>query len=221
MDIVELFELCETIPKVQCTECLLYWNRGVIYCTCGLLFVESEPSQNFTKSDWMLSQSRTTSSRRSDLVVLGTAKLRHWKSISLPTMRGRDVSKRNLKEFTIASNEIQHIVIRNSKLAGLRRSASRWTNLHRKTAPVAHPLRSSREKRKTGLSHWTNQAEMHRWNFDQTSEKDWQRCTVSTVNLEKSDLNQFLSVSTKYDIRRPLHPVPHGGSGMNEHWWSS
>ena len=27
---VELFELCETIPKVQC---LLHWNHGVIYCT--------------------------------------------------------------------------------------------------------------------------------------------------------------------------------------------
>ena len=27
---VELFELCETIPKVQCSECLLYWNQGVI-----------------------------------------------------------------------------------------------------------------------------------------------------------------------------------------------
>ena len=24
---VELFELCETIPKVQCSECLLYWNQ--------------------------------------------------------------------------------------------------------------------------------------------------------------------------------------------------
>ena len=23
---VELFELCETIPKVQCSQCLLYWN---------------------------------------------------------------------------------------------------------------------------------------------------------------------------------------------------
>ena len=31
----ELFELCETIPKVQCSECLLYWNQGVICCTCG------------------------------------------------------------------------------------------------------------------------------------------------------------------------------------------
>ena len=26
---VELFELCETIPKVQCSECLLYWNKGL------------------------------------------------------------------------------------------------------------------------------------------------------------------------------------------------
>ena len=30
---VELFELCETIPKVQCSECLLYWNQGIVYCT--------------------------------------------------------------------------------------------------------------------------------------------------------------------------------------------
>ena len=49
---VELFELCETIPKVQCSECLLYWNQGVIYCTCGHLLVESESSQNF--SQWRL-----------------------------------------------------------------------------------------------------------------------------------------------------------------------
>ena len=38
---------------------------------------------------------------------------------------------------------------------------------------------------------------------------------VSTVNLEKSDLNQFLFINTKGGIRRLLHPVPHGGSGMN------
>ena len=27
---VELFELCETIPKVQCSQCLLYRNQGVM-----------------------------------------------------------------------------------------------------------------------------------------------------------------------------------------------
>ena len=46
---VELFELCETIPKVQCAQCLLYWNQGVIYCTCGHLLVENESSQKFNK----------------------------------------------------------------------------------------------------------------------------------------------------------------------------
>ena len=28
---VELFELCETLPKVQCSHCLLYWNQRVVY----------------------------------------------------------------------------------------------------------------------------------------------------------------------------------------------
>ena len=48
----ELFELCETIPKVQCSECLLHWNQGVIYCTLGHLLVASESSQHF--SQWRL-----------------------------------------------------------------------------------------------------------------------------------------------------------------------
>ena len=46
---VELFELCETIPKVQCSQCLLYWIQGVIYCTCGHFLVESESRRNFHK----------------------------------------------------------------------------------------------------------------------------------------------------------------------------
>ena len=29
---VELFELCETIPEVQCSHCLLSWNQGIVYC---------------------------------------------------------------------------------------------------------------------------------------------------------------------------------------------
>ena len=46
---VELFELCETIPKVQCSLCLLYWNQGVIYCTCGQFLVESESRRKLNK----------------------------------------------------------------------------------------------------------------------------------------------------------------------------
>ena len=46
---VELFELCETIPKVQCVHCLLYWNQGIVYCTCGQCLVESESRRKLNK----------------------------------------------------------------------------------------------------------------------------------------------------------------------------
>ena len=46
---VELFELCETIPKVQCSHCLLYWNQGIVYCTCGQGLIDSESRRKFNK----------------------------------------------------------------------------------------------------------------------------------------------------------------------------
>ena len=42
---VELFELFETDPKMQCKACLSYWNQGIIYCTCGHLLKESEANR--------------------------------------------------------------------------------------------------------------------------------------------------------------------------------
>ena len=44
---VELFELRETIPKVQCSQCLLYWNQGILFCTCGHLLKEKRIQPNF------------------------------------------------------------------------------------------------------------------------------------------------------------------------------
>ena len=38
-----------TIPKVQCSQCLLQWNQGVIYCTCGHFLVESESRRKLDK----------------------------------------------------------------------------------------------------------------------------------------------------------------------------
>ena len=46
---VELFELCETFPKIQCSHCLLYWNQGIVYCTCGQCLVDSESRRKFNK----------------------------------------------------------------------------------------------------------------------------------------------------------------------------
>ena len=46
---VELFELCETIPKVQCSHCLLYWNQRIVHCTCGQCLIDSESKRKFRK----------------------------------------------------------------------------------------------------------------------------------------------------------------------------
>ena len=62
----------------------------------------------------MFSQSRTTSSRRGDLMVLGTAKLKHRKSTLLPTTRGRRCLKRNYEG--IHDRFLRGPVYRDSKL---------------------------------------------------------------------------------------------------------
>ena len=49
---VELFELCETIPEVQRSECLLYWNQGIVDCICGHLLRENQSSRNIFR--WTL-----------------------------------------------------------------------------------------------------------------------------------------------------------------------
>ena len=46
---VELFEWCETTPKIQCSHCLLYWNQGIVYCTCGQCLIFSESRRNLNK----------------------------------------------------------------------------------------------------------------------------------------------------------------------------
>ena len=46
---VELLELCETTPKAQCSQCLLCWNQGIVYCTCGQCLIYSESRRKFNK----------------------------------------------------------------------------------------------------------------------------------------------------------------------------
>ena len=46
---VELFELCETTPIVHCSQCLLYWNQRIVYCTCGQCLIYSELKRKFNK----------------------------------------------------------------------------------------------------------------------------------------------------------------------------
>ena len=123
------------------------------------LWLKANRAKNVTSSDWMLSPSRTTSSRRGNPMVLGTVKLKHINSTISPLTRGRHVAKeltvkKNItKEFTIVFYETQYIVICNSKLGGPSRSASKWINWHRKTTPTIFQRRIP-EMSKTLVCHF-------------------------------------------------------------------
>ena len=49
------------------------------------------------------------------------------------------------KEFTIVFCETEYIVIRNSKLAGPSRIASKWISWHRRITPTVYPEMNSRD----------------------------------------------------------------------------
>ena len=46
---VALFEWCEPFSKVQGSHCLLCWNQGIVYCTCGQFLIDSESRRKFNK----------------------------------------------------------------------------------------------------------------------------------------------------------------------------
>ena len=165
---VELFEICETIPKVQRSQCLLHWNQGVIYCTCGHLLVESESSPKFYKlrldalsiPHYVIKKGRHHG---------GTVKLKHRNSTISPSTRGRDVAKeltakKNImKEFTIVFFETKYIVIRNSKIGWTEQKCIEMDKL----AQQDHSYRLSREE----FERYQGQCYLHRCDFDQTSEQ--------------------------------------------------
>ena len=65
---IELFELLETDPKTQCTACLLYWNLGIVYCTCG----------HCLKKETVVRCWSTHNQRDTALVTSGYAVVRCW-----------------------------------------------------------------------------------------------------------------------------------------------
>ena len=165
----------------------------------------------------MLSQSRTTSSRRRDPMVLGAAKLKHRKSTMWPTTRGRDVSKEITKEFTIVSYETQYIVIRNSKIGWTEEKCIAMDKLAQEDHSFHLSKRGVFEISKTLVSH-TQQFGQEC--TDATSirlpSRSHNHEPVSTENQEKNVQNPFLFNSTKGGTL--LLPVLHGGIGTKS-WW--
>ena len=140
---VELFELCETIPKVQCSHCLLYWNQGIVYCTCGQCLIDSESRRKFNKlrldalsiPNYVIKKGPTHGARH--------GKTEEQKEYHHGLgMRGRDAARKStlkvniLQVFTIDFSEIQFIVNHNSQSDGQNKSAKSGMNLHKKTIHI-------------------------------------------------------------------------------------
>ena len=166
----------------------------------------------------MLFQSRTTSSRRNDPMVLGTEKLKHRKGTMWHTTRGRDVSNRIMKEFTIVSHEIPYKVTRNSKLAGPRRSASKWINWHRKTN---HSYRLSHEGHLRYQKHWCLTLNKSGKNAPMSLRSDF-RAAVTTMNHLHRESGEERAEPIPVQQYQRWHPSSSSSSWWNwdKNWWS-
>ena len=51
MNNTEIFELCETSSKQQCPDCNLYWEAGIVCCTCGRCSRISRSEKEVDKSN--------------------------------------------------------------------------------------------------------------------------------------------------------------------------
>ena len=98
---VELFELFETDTRTPCKRCFLYWNPGIIYCSCGHLLKESEANRSAIQCTLDFLSIPITSLRRDDKLATDMGKLQNKESIMLPLIRERDASRGMFKGFTI------------------------------------------------------------------------------------------------------------------------
>ena len=68
---IEMCELLETEPKMQCKVCLSYWDIGIVHCTCGH-FLQKKPKVNrkFVKYTMDLLSVQSMSSRSESFMAM-------------------------------------------------------------------------------------------------------------------------------------------------------
>ena len=172
---VELFELCETTPKVQCSHCLL-WNQGFVYCTCGQCLIYSESRRNVDRlrldaisiPDYVIKNGATHGARHGKTEVRREHHLawNAWKRCC------KEVGFQG-EHFTGIHDhfsEIQFIVNHNSQSDGQNKSAKSGMNLRKKTIYTNSLQRKREDTKDNGIVLWTKQAKMGLWSFDLITE---------------------------------------------------
>ena len=151
---VELFELCETTPEVQCSPCLFCWNQGIVFCTCGQCLVYSGSRKKFNKL-------RLDALSIPNYVIKKGPNhgARHGKTeVQWPGMRGRDAVRKStlkvniLQVFTIDFSEIQFDVNDNySQSDGQNKRTKGWMNLRKKIIHINSPQRKGEDTKDNGI----------------------------------------------------------------------
>ena len=212
---VELFDLCETIPKVHCSECLLYWNQGFVGCTCGHLLKESEASQHFHQwrldpfsiENYVIKKGRPRGNRHGRTEAQKEHFIAHNARRRCVKKKFEGIHDRILKDSTYRDSQLQigwteETCIAMDKLAQedhshcplpeeFDRYRKNW-----KTTPNKSGRKCTNELRSDFRDALKNMHRLHRESGE-----------------ERPEPIHLLS-TPKGDIRRLL-PVPRGGSGTN------
>ena len=215
---VDLFELCETILKVQCKEWLLYWNQGIVYCSCGHLLRENQSSRGFLR--WQL-----------DLLSVPNYVIKKVRPHGNP--RGKTEKQRKQliahnftkrcvkKDFEGVHDRFQ----KDYKISWLAtQNWSNWRNMHPDGRGGAERFHLSHVVRRNiwdferpGLSLSTHLDEIQWWNSDQTSLTKMHR-----LHRESGE-ERFASIP--FWQYQKWHPSSSSSSTSwwkwNGSWWSS
>ena len=139
---------------MHCSQCLLYWNQGVMYCTCGHFLVESESRRKFNKlrldalsiPHYVIKKGRCHGARH------GTTEEQKQYHIAFNAWkRCRERVDGQEEHYEGTHDRFQRdqvFVIRNSKFDGPSRSASKWISWHRRITPTVYPEVNSRDVKK-------------------------------------------------------------------------
>ena len=207
---VELFKMCETIPKVQCSHCLLYWNRGFVYFTCGQFLVESESRRKYNKlrldalsiPHFVIKKGRCHGARhgRTEEQKEYQKAWHAWKKVDSQGGHFTGIHDRFLRDP----------VYRESQLAiGWTEQKCKEIDELAKEDHTYHLSRGILEDTKdNGISPWTSQAKMGLGNFDPTF-----RAAVSIRNRLHREPGEQVEAPISPEQYRRWH------SSSSTSWW--
>ena len=99
---VEYSEMCETSSKVQCSNCLSCWAKGIVYCTCGICLCHTEALRQVeSKTIRYLIDFELRDLTRNAFTELDMENLRSRPTITRPPTHGNDAERGKMPRVKI------------------------------------------------------------------------------------------------------------------------